>query len=167
MARTCILTLERNKTDLRSGICHIHVYCLAGLEIIPRSHLRDRSIRDRSGLYTSWMWTLGLIQPGLRSVPDRSTLFRAEWERKHVLKAIQLSSSSLMECHASHCRYTRKDSQRRLRRDIIIFSRSRFDFRLLEKIRHCFKNCWAAATGRTSAIVADGTQPISRDIASS
>ena len=34
MARTWILTLERNKTDLRSGICHIHVYCLAGLEII-------------------------------------------------------------------------------------------------------------------------------------
>ena len=71
----------------------------------PRSHWEARSISDRSGLYTSWMWTFALfwdrsgIDPtwiasggGLRSVQDRSTLFRAEWERKHVLKAIQLSS---------------------------------------------------------------------------
>ena len=35
---------------------------------------------------------------------------------------------------------TRKDSRTRLRRDIIILSRSRFDFRLLEKVRHCSKN---------------------------
>ena len=66
----------------------------------PRSHLGVRSISDRSGLYTSWMWTFALSWDrsgiasggGLRSVQDRSTLFRAKWERKHALKAIQLSS---------------------------------------------------------------------------
>ena len=75
------------------------------LFLSPRSHLGARSMWDRSGLYTSWMWTFSLfwdrsgIDPtwiasgaGQRSVPDRSTLFRAEWERKHVLKAIQLGS---------------------------------------------------------------------------
>ena len=43
---------------------------------------------DRSGIDPTWIPSGG----GLRSVPDRSTLFRAEWERKHVLKAIQLNS---------------------------------------------------------------------------
>ena len=43
---------------------------------------------DRSGIDPTWIAS----GSGLRSVQDRSTVFPAEWERKHVLKAILLSS---------------------------------------------------------------------------
>ena len=43
---------------------------------------------DRSGIDPTWITSGG----GLRLVQDRSTLFRAKWGRKHVLKAIQLSN---------------------------------------------------------------------------
>ena len=89
-------------------IKHFHCTLNATFLLLTKAPLtlsRARSISDRSGLYTSWMLTFALfwdrsgIDPtwiasgsGLRSVQDRSTVFPAEWERKHVLKAILLSS---------------------------------------------------------------------------